>query len=39
MKELDEAFVFALKVSFGLTAVIAMAVGGVVYVMCPWILS
>lgn len=39
MKELDEAFVFALKVSFGLTTFIAMTVFGVVYAMCPWILS
>ena len=39
MKELDEAFVFALKVSFGLTTVITMAVFRVVYAMCPWILS
>ena len=39
MKELDDACRFALKVAFGLTAVITLAVFGVVYAMCPWILS
>lgn len=34
----NEAFVFALKVSLSLTAIIVLAAFGAVYVLCPWIL-